>query len=1082
MLQVLLQAQVTTGNILGFATDQSNAGIPGVQIVLTNVDTGYTRTLISEDDGSYRALLLPGGRYAVRATKPGFQNFVQEGVLLTLNQNARVDIRLRVGDVTERVTVSAEAIGVDTNSSQLTTGIQSEQLRELPINGNRFLSLASLAPGVKPVNQGYGVNTNPLYNFLGGDAQATGSRFNASDYQLDSSHYRMNAFGGSAMMPTAEAIQELKVITGNFSAEYGLSSGLVVNVATKTGSNSLHGSVYDTLGNDKFNSRTFTAAQKPKLRYNQFGASIGGPVFIPKLYNGKDRSFFFFSYEGIRQPAQSLVSGAFPVPEAMRSGDFSSLSTTIKDPQSNLPFPGNIIPPSRLNPFTSMVAKAMPQANFGTQWRGLYPLAQSENQISARGDQYIGERTRVFGRIFWDHPTADNTTGNIVIPGLYGEFARTVRNRDITVNLLHNFRSNLLTQTTFATNRVRAEETVKDDYLHNVQNLGVAGWNLDNTPQTLPNMSLAGGLIAMQNSGLLFGPNDKSYQANNLTTWIMARHTLKVGFEYARWYSENGIGYRGSGSDQGSFSFSGQVSGNPYADFMLGLGSVSRTASLVTNMISNNYSAFVNDDFKLNRRLTLSMGLRYRINQPWYPESGLGAIFIADQQSTVIPSAPIGLNYIGDKGVPSTVVKTSYTDFSPRFGFAFDPQGDGKTAIRGGYGIYYDNYSSFPFYYANGTTQPYGVNFSLTLADVTNPFAGVTNPFPYKFDPSNVKFTTPVNVRVGLDPDLRPGYVQSWNLTLERAVRALVVRGAYVGSKGTHLGNMYLANPAIYIPGVDAQGQPLSTLANTNQRRTYHPDQFGYIAKWGSIGNSTYHAMEWSLRGNVTRNLLMTSAWTYSHSIDDNSSPRGVDVDSVGNPFNRRLNKGNSDFDFRHIFTASAVLTGPAFRGMPAVARQVLGGWTTSWMGSAQSGGWITVFTGQDTSLSGGFGNDRAQQVLDDYRGPRTSRGAARLNWVNPAAFALPAVGTFGNLGRNSIRGPARWVADMSAGKDFNLYERAQLQFRMAGYNIFNHSRLGNCAALQYCSMNNSVTSGAALGAIGVQSGRTIQFSLKLRY
>ena len=515
---------------------------------------------------------------------------------------------------------------------------------------------------------------------------------------------------------------------------------------------------------------------------------------------------------------------------------------------------------------------------------------------------------------------------------------------------------------------------------------------------------------------------------------------------------------------------------------MLGQGSVSRTASLVTNMISNNYSAFVNDDFKVSRRLTLSMGLRYRINQPWFPESGLGAIFIANQQSAIIPNAPIGLNYIGDKGVPSTVIDTSYRDFSPRFGFAFDPRGNGKTAIRGGYGIYYDNYSSFPFYYADGTTQPYGVNFSLSLADVSNPFASVTNPFPYKFDPKNVKFNAPVNVRVGLDPTLRPGYVQSWNLTVERELRALVVRVAYAGSKGTHLGDLYLTNPAIYIPGTDAQGQPLSTLANTNQRRIYHPEQFGYIAEWGPIGNSTYHAMEWSLRGNVTKNLLVTSAWTYSHSIDDNSSPRGVDLDSVGNPFNRHLNKGNSDFDFRHIFTASAVVTGPAFRGMPVVARQVLGGWTTSWMGYAQSGGWITVFTGQDTSLSGGFGNDRAQQVLADYRGPRTSRGAARLNWVNPAAFALPALGTFGNLGRNNIRGPARWVADMSAAKNFNFYERAQLQFRMAGYNIFNHPRLGNCAALQYCSMNNFVTSGAALGAIGVQSGRTIQFSLKLQY
>src|SRR5581483_276115 len=605
----VVAGQVTTGNIVGFAVDESNSGIPGVEITITNVGTGFSRMLTSGDDGSYRALLMPAGRYKISANKPGFQNFLLEGILLSVDQNARVDIPLRVGAVTEKVTISAEAINVDTNSSQLTTGVQSEQLRELPVAGNRFLVLATIAPGVKPVNQGYGVNTNPLYNFLGADAQATGSRFNATDYQMDSSHYRMNAFGGSAMMPTSEAIQEVKIITGNFSAEYGLSSGLVVNVATKSGSNAIHGAGYDTLGNDKFNARTFTAAQKGKLRYNQFGTNIGGPIYLPKLYNGKDRSFFFFSYEGIRQPAESVVSGAFPLPGPMRIGDFSSLPTALKDPLTNQPFPNNIIPSSRLNSFTSMVAKAMPEANFGTQWRGLYPLAQSENQISVRGDQNISANTRVFGRVFWDHPTADNLTGNIIIPDLYGQFARQVRNRDITVNFLHNFRSNVLTQITFASNHILAGETVTDRYLNNVQRLGIAGWNLTNLPQTLPNMSIVG-LIAMQNSGIAFGPNDKSYQTNDLTTVIRGRHTLKFGFEYARWYSENGIGYNASGSDQGSFSFTGQVTGNPYADFMLGLGSVARTASLVTNMISNNYSAFVNNDYKVSRRLTFSMGRR----------------------------------------------------------------------------------------------------------------------------------------------------------------------------------------------------------------------------------------------------------------------------------------------------------------------------------------------------------------------------------------------------------------------------------------------------------------------------------------
>jgi hypothetical protein len=997
------------------------------------------------------------------------------------------------------VVVTAETTAVDTQTIQLATTIQSKQLQELPLAGNRYFALVGLSPGVIPADQGYGVNVSPNYNYLGNDPQSLGSRFNTADYQLDSSHYRNAEWGNSSNTPSSHAVDQVQVIRNNFSAEYGLTSAMVVSAAIKSGTNRLHGDFYETWGNDALNTRTFLdGAHKLPVRYNQFGASVGGPVYIPKLYNGKDRTFFFFNYEGIRVPGSIRITSP-PLPTAAeRGGDFSALTQTLIDPNTNKPFATrNLIPSSEFDPVGKFVMDSIPAAN-STDASG-NPInktnlaaGSSENQYSIRVDQNFGEKSRLFGRFFRDTPSSIQYSSSVVVP-FYGSYPQQVTNRDLAVNYFYNFKPNLVNQVTVGYNRtpqVTSNGGAKLDWSSAAAGGGIKGWTgADRSVGLL----LEGGNFIIQ-PGLIAETGTRAFQVTDTLSWIHGRNTTKFGGSYQRWRGIASSGPNLSGEVFGSFFINGTHTGNAFADLLMGqTDSLVKTDYPTFDAVMTNYEWYVQNDMKVNRKLTVNLGLRYRILLPYAQDNGQVSTFVPGEQSTKFPSAPTGLVFPGDRGIPRYEYNINYHDFSPRVGFAFDPTGTGKTSIRAGFGIYYD-LPPFEFAWYQAGNSPYGLGVSIQNAILSDPYRTYPggNPFPYKFNPAKVTFTTPITYDSFIDPHTKSGYVQQWNLTLQHQLRGVLVEASYVGKAGDHLLGTTMGNPARYIPGTDAQGNPLSTSGNVDSRRIYAPN-FGIMWYQTGLNRSSYHALELSARGNATRSLLLTVAWTYGHSIDDNSSPR-YDTTAGGDPFNRRLDKGSSDFDIRHLGTASAVWTLPALTGSSALLRGVAGGWVLTSLFRAQSGLPGTLYDAQDPSLTGNYTpGDRADLVDPNHiYAPHPTRDAAYRQWINPAAFAAPKIGTFGNSGRNIIRGPGQWVDDFSLAKNFRLRESVLLKFRADAYNAFNHTRIGACTggfsfgwAGVACGMVQDVTVtgfGGYAANSAITSGRTIQLGMQIQY
>lgn len=1079
------QTGVSTGSILGFVSDSSGSAVLGAEITL-NSDTGYRRTVRSGEDGWYRALVLPPGSYRVAIQSPGFKTTERPGLLLSVDENLRLDFRLEIGEAATTVTVTGDDLRVDTHSAEASSVVSKTQLEALPVGGSRFLSLVGTAPGVIPAEQRFGVVTNPYAGWLlGTDAQGAGAQNNGTDFQVDSSSTRQGIWGGSPVLPTSVSVSEVKIVRNNFSAEYGVGAVMVVNAVTKNGTNAFHGQVFEILGNDKLNSRLFNSPTlKPPLRYNQFGGDIGGPVRIPKLYNGLDKTFFYFNYEGLRLPASTLIQGGIPPTAAEKAGDFSALSTILKDPTTRSPFPNNRIPTSRLSPVAKYLTDRMPLANFGNQYRENFSTPSSANEFALRFDQNITTRNRLFGRWWQSKPKAESIGGTIIaLPE--AAYVSEARNHTLTLNNTFMLTPSLVNQTAFSHNNIEQPRDSKPGAAFvDFQKLGINGWNPAGDRQTAPAFTIASNNLTI-NTVTPSNMGDSSYLLTNTLLWIKGRHNIKFGFEYGLWKGRYTLGPGGNGQSNGVFTFGGSFTGNGLADFVLGLpDNLNKTNLLPIPMTSQKVAGYVQDDFRITRRLTLNLGLRYRVDGPYVHDQRYGTVFIEGQQSTVIPSAPLGMNFVGDKGVPKTLYPIDWNDWAPRLGFAFDPTGKGATAIRGGYGIYYVPTTWAPAYYA-AQQQPYGQVVNMVPASLADPFAGIKNPYPYKYDPANVTFNRPVGLSPTISNDIRSAMLQSWSLSIQQQLKQVVLEAAYVGSRGRNLMSTGHINPARYIPGNDANGNPLSTLQNLNERRIIQPapGTYGAIVRNDDFGSSDYHALQTSARGRITKLLTMTAAWTWGHSLDVLTWGRSVDTFDSSDPYNPQNNRGNSDFDYRHLFSTSLVLDTPKLHSAPLALRALLENWQSSMMFTARTGQWLTVYSGQDRSLSG-VGSDRADVLLprSQFINPDAkTRGEKYLAYINKAAFGMNAIGTFGNAGRNTLNVPGGWTADVSVQRRFPVKDLLSVNFRTDMYNAFNHTRLGS--GVYWGAGNllpvNSQSFGALLRS---RSGRTIQFRLAVNF
>ena len=1042
VVPVCLLAQ-STGLINGTVEDSSGAVIPSARITATQRGTSLRFEASSDDAGRFSFPRLPAGNYVVECQQQGFRRFVSESIRLDADQTRQAQIVLQVGETTESVEVTG-AIGlVETVGAAIRETVDEKRITELPLNGRNPLQLQLLVPGVVPSVGGANLAQNSTITM-------NGARGTSNNYLLDGGDNNDPQISVASLVPNPDALEEFSILTNNYSAEYGRNAGGVINAITKSGSNTLRGSLYEFVRNDTFDARNFFSLVQPKLRRNQFGASAGGPVHLPKLYSGRDRTFFFFSYEGVRQRSGNTVSNLV-VPTAIeRQGDFSQ---SARRP-AQVRIPASQFDPAAVRFLDTFIP--FPNAANGSHIFNA-PEEVDSNQAIARGDHSLTPRQRLSVRYFNDRSRQINTAG---LPILRSDVRFNTSNS--MLNHTWTIRPNLLNTAQFTFGRVdlaRGPLPVLDNL--NYEKLGVRA------PSDTPNLTTnwrgqVNGFWNMNQDNYVT-IDRKTAQWTDNVNYTRGAHGIKFGGEYRHTRSDRET----ANLTDPQFTFDGRFAVNPFADFLLGRPSRMNQGSLRINGIrSHAVSLYAQDDWKVKQNLTLSLGVRWEPLLPFFDERDQMSVFRPGVKSQIYTGAPTGLLYVGDPGIPRSGLENDRNNFGPRIGFAWSPFRKGRTSVRGGYGVFYD----FPVMHqlsSFANTQPFSVQLQVNEPrSFSEPFAGAASPFPYKpprtaDERSRYRFVTPVVVGESLDPSLKSAYMQQWNFNVQQETfHGIVASGAYVGSKGTGFSILRELNAAVFGPG--------ATGANVDQRRPYLPGTLGSISNYEPLGFSSYHALQLSMNKRFSKGYTVLANYTWAKSLDNGSN------DAFGGAQDHRnwtAEKGSSDFDLRHRFVTSFLWELPRPKVGPA--RWIAGGWQVNGILTVSAGRPFNVVSGTDRALAGS-GTQRPNLVGNPYLDTGRSKDDLIRQYFQSAAFALPAVGAFGNLGRNTIVGPGSYNLDSSMFKMFPITERVKLQFRAEFFNTLNHANLG-----QPVGNIGAPNVGRIQGA---SAPRILQFGLRMTY
>jgi Carboxypeptidase regulatory-like domain len=1061
-----------TGTISGTVVDASGASISEASVVATNTGTALKRSMVTNNQGQFLMSLLPTGTYELRAERPGFDPFVQQNIIVQGDSTVEVSAKLAVKGASMQVTVSDKPSMVEATATNLVQVIETKRVEDLPLNGRVVAQLMLLNSGVS--NQGSSGKTQEANTFGGGaynvPASINGSRGNGTNFLLDNAANNDNYTNIAAPFPNPDAVQEVSVQTSTFDAQFGHGVGGVVSAITRSGTNEFHGTAYDYLRNNDLNGSNYFSG-RDLLKRNQFGATIGGPVRLGKLYDGRNRTFFFFSYQGTRTRIATPGSLAVAPSEAMKNGDLSAWlkpngTGAIHDPLApNTYFPGNIIPASRINPVAGNILKLLPTSNspdyslrFGT------PTQQvNDNEFTMRGDHSFNDNQRISMRYFiikYNQPWV--TIPNNLTYVNSGEFGFS---HNAAVNYTWVIKPSLLNQLTAGFNRETPQAAPPASLQGaNFQALGANVLTMPNFPTMDISMSNWSGI------GLGYGfysPQD-TYQLSDVMSYAKGRHNIRFGADVQR-FRRDAASYFKSG---GGISFTGQLvsdpnklnAGDSFAELLLGIGEGWQQQSFSSWHLFNTYPAlFVQDDIRVSRRLTINMGLRWEPLWDFHETSGKEATFIPGAQSTRFPNAPTGLLFDGDPGVGSSVVPPDLNNFAPRFGMAY--QIAPKTVIRSAYGLFYDHPPAIMFN-RSAQGQPFVQQTTITgMVSLSNPYgtAAPLNPAPVTSS-TNATFA-PYGTWALPSKDMRTGYIQNWNFVLEHQLGGdILLRAAYVASKGTKLLNAMEINPALYAPG--------ATVSNENARRPYQP--ISGLQLGISNGNSSYQSLQLTAQKRFSHGVSVLANYTYSKSIDL-SSYGSIEGNTGGpDPYNLNNNRGLSDFDVRNRLVISGVLQHPTLAGANRIVKTVVGGWQSNFIFTAQSGQPFTVASGVDNALTGVGGN------FADYNGANPqiqgdrSEQAEITKWFNTSAFTTNSIGTIGSGRRNQLIGPGSWNMDYSLFKSFHIHERQEFQLRGEFFNLFNHTRLGN--------PNTTVTSTLFGQITSAYDPRIVQLALKFRF
>ena len=1037
-----------TGTITGSVTDPSGGAVANAKISVTSLTTGLARNTLTAADGGFVFPLMPVGPYSVAVEAPGFRRFEQRGVDVRADSSVNVPVALQIGSVSDTVTVEAAAEMVETRSGTLSSVVGQQRIVELPLNGRNAAALVTLAPGTTDLNtnnaRGSG-DTQQGVTYPGAQSiSSNGARADGVNYQLDGGSNIDHYTNVNNPFPNPDALEEFSVQTNNYSAEAGRASGAVVNVVTRSGTNQFHGSMFEFLRNGALNARNFFAPTSDKLKRNQFGGSIGGPIV-------KDKLFFFGTYQGTQTRNISTGNTTFVLTPAQRAGNFSSVSRQLVDPLTKQPFPGNQIPASRIDPVT---AKLLPLIPVSQSPDGFLvfdrPIREHENQFMGRVD-YNLTKHRLYSRYFYSKLPRDPVSGaeDLVRSTVGREFF----SQSASVSDTYNFSPTLINSLIFSFNYNNGHALSGAPFSLKSIGVDIAG------PQP-PEINVTVNGYFTISTGAPGEFKRESYHIADAAHWIHGSHELAFGGDFLRMRVDLSNSFR----QAGRFRFRGaSYSGDPRSDFLL--GAVERFlqgGGEYAARRGNLGSLFAQDNIRVSRALVVNFGVRWDPFLPYSDELGRTECFLPGLRSERFPNAPAGYLFAGDPGCPEGGSKPTWWNVSPRIGFAYNVGGRGKTTVRGGFGMFYqppfveaynNMVDSAPF---SPQIQRFGVPFA-------NPYQGIRNPFPAEFAPTppprDVEFEKPV-LGVSYATDWKPARQLSWNFTLEHQLRAdLLVRGAYVGSKGTHLGINTDVNAARYFPGAED--------IDADLRRPY--SDFTQITQNVSGANSIYNSLQLGLDKRFSHGFTLGANYTFARSIDWASYLSDLDGINVINPFDLRAYRGLSDFDVKHRFVLNYVWQLPSPSG---ALRHVFGGWETSGIWNWQSGFPLNISSGEDTSLTT-IGNDQADVVSKPSLtgGSKADRIA---KWFTTESFKVARTGTFGNAGRNILRGPGNFNIDFSAHKSFRFTERWNLQYRAEFFNVLNNTNLNN--------PGTTVTSGSFGRITGAGAPRIIQMALKLRF
>ncbi len=1063
ILIVPLYAQYTTATLSGVVRDPSGAVVPDADITVVNTETGLSQTTRSNSAGAYLFPRLPVGSYELRVRKPAFMTYVQSGITLTVNQEATQDVVLRVGEVTESVTVVSEAEAINTRTATAEENIGRREVVTLPLEGRRPERLIYLAAGSVDL----GRNSCRICGHGGvypGEETAgvNGAGISEVNFQMDAISHNDTYLNASLPFPNPDAIQEFTLQSTQFTAEYGTGSGGQVNIVTKSGTNEIHGSLFEFLRNGDLNSREFFAAENDGLKRNQFGGSVGGPIVKNKL-------FYFANVQitEVRFTEQGRVS--FVPTAEEREGDFSAVSTQIVDPLSGEPLSNNQIPASRISPVSKFFLDNIPLPN-GPNRRLTFPgtkFVQDEDQFLIKGDFTEGNHSISGSYFFTDFDSPPEIPqGNVLASTSAGNAVRVQ-----AVSLSHTYIASptFLFTTSFGINLQRGGSLSGAPFSFSdagVNILGPEDTSLNAPPELV--LTVTDGFRIRTNHLGDFDRDDLSIR--HVVTKIVGNHELKFGGEAIR--TQNNI--INTFQMAGQITFNGQLSNFGLSDFMFGRVSDFRQGGgEFKDQDGIRWGFFVQDNWRVTPKLSLNLGLRWDPYLPpkdadgraacWMPGTGL--------RSERFPNAPEGMLFGGDPGCPEAGLEDNWNNYGPRVGFAY--RVTGSTVVRGGAGIYYTPLQTSEFNpFSN--IAPFAGTFTLRDVDFADPYgsAGLDNPFPANFGDtlpgSDFVFAPRNDIRRFFSLDFRIPQLQTWSLRVERQMATdWVASVAYVGNKGSRQRLTTEANPGIFIPGVDEQGNPLSTVGNTQARRRY-PDAFGRVRRFDSGGNSFYHGLQLNLEKRFSHGYSLLTNYTWSRNIDDIASGTST------SPFDRTIDRGLSDGDVEHNFKFSNVWAVPGV-DVTGAAGKILNGWELNSIVIWQSGLPFTAFSGRDNSFTG-IGADHADFLGGDADLSGRSRGAELLEFFDTSKFIVNQPGTFGNAGRNILRGPAFFKTDFSVIKNTPITERVDLQFRAEFFNLFNNANFrfpnANASSAQFGQITSTVD----------ESQRIIQFGLKLLF